>query len=310
MGEREAEEKEKVDVWIDTDPAIGIPDCDVDDGLALIQAFHSPELRIRGVSAVFGNAPLRQAYPLAQEVCDLFGPKGLPVFRGAASKDELARENAAVRGLAGALELAPLTVLALGPLTNVGSLLALRPDLAPRIESIVMVAARRPGLEFFSTKTQKDPFPDFNFECDPGAMQCVLDSEVDIVFAPWEVSSHAWLTAEDLDMLAAASDAGAYIAERSRQWLSVWTDTLGAPGFNPFDTLAVGWLTHPEMMECFEGPVWIEDATPVGDAPAKPLLHVDPNPGNADRSRRALYCQRPSPAFKPMLLSRLRAPAA
>ena len=296
-----------MDVWIDTDPAIGIPNCDVDDGLALIQAFHSPELHVRGVSAVFGNAPLKEAYPLAREVCSLFGPKGLLVLPGATSKDELAHENAAVRGLASALELAPLTVLALGPLTNIGSLLALRPDLAPRIESIVMVAARRPGLEFFSTKTQKDPFPDFNFECDPKAMQHVLDSDIDIVFAPWEVSSHAWLTAEDLDALALASESGAYIAERSRQWLSVWTDSLGAPGFNPFDTLAVAWLTHPEMMECFTGPVWIEEAPSVG---ATPLLHVDPEPRGTERARRALYCQRPSPDFKPMLLSRLRAPAA
>ena len=45
-----------VPVWIDTDPAIGESDRDVDDGLALIQAFHSPELDIRGVSVVFGNA--------------------------------------------------------------------------------------------------------------------------------------------------------------------------------------------------------------------------------------------------------------
>ena len=83
-----------MDVWIDTDPAIGIPNCDVDDGLALIQAFHSPELRIRGVSAVFGNAPLEQAYPLAREVCERFGPPGLPVLEGAASKSDLGRDNA------------------------------------------------------------------------------------------------------------------------------------------------------------------------------------------------------------------------
>ena len=62
--------------WIDTDPAIGIPGCDVDDGLALIQAFHSPELELGGVSAVFGNAPLDKAFPLAQEISRRFGPEG------------------------------------------------------------------------------------------------------------------------------------------------------------------------------------------------------------------------------------------
>ena len=51
----------KVAVWIDTDPAIGEKERDVDDGLALVQAFRSPELEIRGVSVVFGNAPLASA---------------------------------------------------------------------------------------------------------------------------------------------------------------------------------------------------------------------------------------------------------
>ena len=55
-------------IWIDCDPAIGIPGCDVDDGLALIQAFHSPELEVAGVSAVFGNAALEKTFPLAAEI--------------------------------------------------------------------------------------------------------------------------------------------------------------------------------------------------------------------------------------------------
>ena len=46
------------DVWLDVDVAAGLPGRDVDDALALIHAFHSPELKVRGVSAVFGNAPL------------------------------------------------------------------------------------------------------------------------------------------------------------------------------------------------------------------------------------------------------------
>ena len=295
-----------MDVWIDADPAIGIPNCDVDDGLALIQAFHSPELKIHGVSAVFGNAPLDQAYPLAIELCRRFGPAGLPVLEGAASRDALGQENAAVRGIAQALERVPLTLLAIGPVTNIASLLMLRPELADRVECIVMVAARRPGQEFFSTDTQENPFPDFNFECDPVAMQVLLDTPVELVFAPWEVSSHVFMTAADLDSLALTGAPGAYVSEHSRQWLSVWTDTLGAPGFNPFDTLAVAYLTHPASIETFEGRVWIEGAAEDREG-RRPQLLVEPIPGtDADTvGRRAVYCSRPRPSFKPMLLERL-----
>jgi pyrimidine-specific ribonucleoside hydrolase len=213
--------------------------------------------------------------------------------------------------MATALAETPLHVLALGPLTNVASLLALHPELASRIESIVMVAARRPGLEFFSTETQPEPFPDFNFECDPAAVQVVLDSRAELVFAPWEVSSHVWLTADDLDTLAKTGEAGAYLAEQSRGWLRIWTDELGAAGFNPFDTLAVAWLTHPELIESFAGPVWIEAAAASSDDErAQPELLVGAAADLRPQSRRACYCQRPHSDFKAVLLERLAARGA
>ena len=83
-----------IPVWIDTDPAVGLPDRDVDDGLALVQAFHSPELVVRGVSVVFGNAPLEQAMPIAETIVKGFGPRGLGVYRGAAAAADLGVEIA------------------------------------------------------------------------------------------------------------------------------------------------------------------------------------------------------------------------
>lgn len=299
-------------VWIDTDTAIGVPGADVDDGLALVQAFHSPEIAVRGVSAVFGNAPLDKTFPIAREVVERFGPAGCPVHEGAASADDLDRETPAVAALVAALEREPLTVIALGPVTNVGSVVRRRPDLVPRMQGIVMVAARRPGQSFLSVPDQPDPFPDMNFDCDPPAMQSLLDADVELVFAPWEVSSHVWLDEADLDRLAATGEPGAYIARHSRPWLAIWRDQLGAPGFNPFDTLAIAAVTHPGLLASFEAGVWIEDG-PNDTAPRKergphnrkPHLLVDPErPG-----RRARYCHEPLPAFKPLLLERLAGPA-
>ena len=84
----------------------------------------------------------------------------------------------------------------------------------------------------------------------------------------------------------------------------IWTENLGAPGFNPFDTLAIAWLTHPNWLEHLEGGVWIEPAA--GDGPK----HLLVDRGAADIERRAIYCHRPGPEFKPMLLARLAGPAS
>jgi Inosine-uridine preferring nucleoside hydrolase len=123
----------KTAVWIDTDPSISSGPREVDDGFALIQAFHSPELDIRGVSVVYGNAPFEQAWPISQEIVRKYGPPGLPIFAGATEAVDLGRETDATRALAAALEKEPLTILALGPVTNVATVLKNHPELGARI---------------------------------------------------------------------------------------------------------------------------------------------------------------------------------
>tara|TARA_B100000315_G_scaffold257863_1_gene308146 strand:+ start:6560 stop:7228 length:669 start_codon:yes stop_codon:yes gene_type:complete len=92
-----------IPVWIDVDPSAagGYGLVINDDGLALAQAFHSPELAVRGVSATFGNAAIDETLRIARDVVARFGPAGMVVHRGAAGGDELGRETAASRWLAG-----------------------------------------------------------------------------------------------------------------------------------------------------------------------------------------------------------------
>jgi inosine-uridine nucleoside N-ribohydrolase len=284
------------DVWIDTDPAVGLPNADVDDGFALVQALRSSELRIRGVGAVFGNAPLSETLAIADEIVARFGPPGLTVHAGAAAAIDRDAETDAGRALVRALEEAPLEVLALGPLTTIAGVAERRPDLVPRIARVVCVAGRRPGQELRATPSQPAPFPDLNFESDPVAMRVLLDSPIPLVLVGWEARSHVWLTEGDLDRLAAAGEAAAWLAHAARPWLSFWTHNLGGAGFIASETVAVGVAATPHLVESEDAGVTIEDA------PSAPLLvaHPDPSLGRVVR-----YCTRPTPDFKDDLLARL-----
>ena len=285
-----------LDVWIDTDPAVGVPDADVDDGFALIQAFNSPELRIHGVSAVFGNAPLAQCFPIATEIVSRFGPPGLIAHAGAAAAEELGVETPASAALAAALAERPLDVLALGPVTNVATVVRRHPELLGNLRRIICVAGRRPGQEFRSTATQRTPFPDMNFECDPAGMQVLVKSGVPLLLAGWEVSSHVWIRGADIDRLGALGGAPAWLAERSRGWLRFWKEQLDADGFNPFDTLAIAAVATPQLVETVEVSLTIEEDE------TRPLLLARPEEIGG---RRAVYCTRPAPSFKADLLARL-----
>ena len=274
-------------VWIDTDPSVAPGGHEVDDGLALLQAFHSPELRIVGISAVFGNAPLDRAFPIAKHIVDELGPKSLSVYAGAASAADLGRETDASRAIAAALEREPLTIVAIGPATNVGTVVLNHPELCKRIVRIIAVAGRRPGQQFRASPSAA-PFRDFNLEMDPAAFEAILDSGVPLVLAPWEISSKVWLRKEDIAGLPR------FLRVAATDWLDYWTKHLAVDGFNPFDTLAVGYAVSTRGFECEELGVKVEK-TP-------PNLFAAKDIGSPHRT---LYCHAPPPDFKDKLLRRI-----
>jgi len=289
-------------VWIDTDPSVQRGAHEVDDGFALLQAFHSPELRIRGVSVVFGNAPLATALPIGKEIVQRFGPPGLPVYSGAAGAQELGTETDASRAMAKALKLERLTILALGPATNVATMLRNHPELARRIDRIIAVAGRKPGQHFLTGKATR-PFRDFNFEMDPQAFQAILDSKVPLVLAPWEISSKVWLTRQDLERLAMSDPLLEWLTTPASDWLDFWKKSFDVDGFNPFDTLAVGYAIDPKMFRCESLPVKIETlADDTDSARSKAYLLAAKD---LDSRRKVEYCFEAQPGFKQDLMARL-----
>ena len=300
-----------IPVWIDTDPALGEPERDVDDGFALVQAFKSPELDIRGVSVVFGNAPLERGLPIARGLAREYGPRDVPVFAGAAGAADLGRETEASRALAAALRSTRLTILALGPATNVATVLKRHPELAPRIIQVVAVAGRRPGQRFTTGTTNPKGHRDFNFELDPDAFRVLLQSRISLVLTPFEISSKVWIEAADLDRLAQGGAAARALEPPARQWLDLWRRLFSVEGFNPFDTLAVGYLLSPDAFGCERLPATIQvlpdDVTEPGvqgtRVETKPFLVVDPSLTSAGAE--TLYCSTPPPAFKRDLIERL-----
>ena len=296
-------------VWIDTDPSALPGGHEVDDAFALLQAFGSPELSIRGISIVFGNADLPTASRMGRQIIKEFGPSSIRVFDGASDASDLGRETDATLALADALRHGRLTILALGPATNIATVLRNHPELAANIDRIVAVAGRRPQQRFVAGPKQNIPFRDFNFELDPEAFRVILASKVPLTLAPWEISSGVWLTPEDIDALAARSPRFSSLLPAVSDWLALWRDQFGAPGFNPFDTLAVGYMVVPSSLTCSKMNATIEvalDDTTSATGAQKPYLLVRP-PGPS--GRKVQYCHAAAPEFKTDLFARVAAGA-
>jgi inosine-uridine nucleoside N-ribohydrolase len=247
-------------VWVDTDAACGLGRrSDPDDCLALLFLARSGQVQIAGVSTVFGNAALddtdRLTRSLAAEL-EATGHVQIPVFRGSAN--DAADPAPAHAALAEALERGPLTLVALGPLTNIAAALRKRPDLAPRVTRLVAVMGRRPGHLFHPAEGggggilfgHGPVFRDLNFDLDGEAAREVLGMGVPITFVPYEAAREVMLTAGDLSVMESAGGASRWVADSSRAWLDFWKSDIGLDGFYPFDLLAAQYVVGPALFDC------------------------------------------------------------
>jgi len=244
---------ENKNIWIDTDLSVGMKRhlregyCDVDDGFAVLQLFKADHIDIKGISAVFGNTKIDDAYRLCQKMSKEFAQNKIPVYKGAGSAIELTEveSNDAVEAMASALKETPLTILAIGPATNVGILLLKYPEFKSHIQEVVLVAGRRKSTDYFKIGNQGNHAQDLNFDLDNQAFSIMLEAGVSVTLCPFEISSKVWIGAGDLKKLDNGEAGNKWLAKYSQPWLAQWVKQ-GADGFNPFDVLASHYIISPE----------------------------------------------------------------
>jgi inosine-uridine nucleoside N-ribohydrolase len=196
---------------VDPTPAAVIVDtdigADIDDAFALALVLNSPELELRGVTTVAGDAHTR-----ARLVCRLLNAIGrddIPVAAGQPprSKPELAGmhqyglraaqknpvRQSAVEFLRDQVAAGPgeLTIVALGPLTNVAELLTRYPESKGQIRRIVLMG----GSVRIGYNGRQPAEPEWNIKTDIAAAQTVFASGVPLSVVPLDASASLKLDA-------------------------------------------------------------------------------------------------------------------
>lgn len=215
-----------------------------------------------------------------------------------------------------ALERGPLTVVALGPLTNLAAVLAERPALRSQVVRLVAVMGRRPGHIFHpaegahaGTLFGHGPvFRDFNFVMDVRAAAQIVALNLPMSLIPYDAARGVEITAADLDRLAESGGATAWVVERARPWLGYWNEDIGRRGFYPFDLLAAAYVVEPHRFRC--APVQLrvgEDPTLFIPFLRPTALLVGQGEVRFEESQAAgsgLYCAQPAADLKRALLDR------
>ncbi len=233
---------------MDVSPSYGDPPRDPGDALALLQAYGSGRLALRGVSVTFGNVPLVRGYPVAHELMSRIDTGLLRPWRGASSPEERAAPTEATELLEEALRKEPLTVLVLGPATTLASVLQRRAAAASRIERVIVVGGRRQG-----DATKGGPAPPTvtsGIGADIDSLRVLLDSPVAITLVAPDLSTGVGLDARDLERLEEARGPIRLVLPSARAWLEQVTATAGQSSFAVPAMLAVDVAAHPGELRC------------------------------------------------------------
>lgn len=254
-------------VIIDTDPGI-------DDAIALAFTLFEESLDVKLIATVSGNVGIDNVTNNALKLLAFFNKK-VPVVKGATiplirqSKD--AGEVHGASGLAGfdyegkfeecllnenavaamyrVLKESDekVTILALGPLTNVALLLRTYPDSVDYIEKIVLMggAIGRGNVGVYT---------EFNIGFDPEAAKIVFDTPVKTVMIGLEMGQQAVVLPEDTESFKMYNQYGEMFYKMFSAYRSGWIHQ----GLEIFDATAAAYLIKPELFEVKEAFVTVE----------------------------------------------------
>jgi inosine-uridine nucleoside N-ribohydrolase len=303
-------------IILDTDPGIGSPGSDVDDGLAIALGLRHRGCDLLGLTIVAGNVAQDEGVPNALRLLEIAGRTDVPVIPGAErplwrDRRQLRERLAARRQrsverfwdlgtfpppthapttaraaefIADTVRAQPgeVTVVAIGPCTNVATALLLDPAVARSVAEIVVMggAIAVPGLV--------NPAVEFNAGYDPESLAVVLASGARVTLVPLDVTTQTYMTAHDLDRIAAGgTPLHEFLAKTSRPWLRFAMEARDLRGFWLHDPLALAYALDPAILVLTQMHVAVElgGALTAGHLLGYPegarLLEPAPGPVNA-----------------------------
>lgn len=272
--------KEERRLIIDTDTAS-------DDALAILLAVLSERVTVEGLTVVAGNVDFDRQVTNAKYSLELVGKATeIPVYEGARTplvkshepatnvhgedglggdafpEPEAEIPSADEHGVASIVRAArenpgAITLVCIGPLTNLALALQYEPDLGELLDSVWVMGGAATCLGNVT------PAAEFNFWVDPDAAKRVLET-LDVTLVDWGATLRdAKMNRDELDSIATASADSQYaefffdVSEKAREH---HRETYGVDGTTQPDSLTVASLIYPEIVtEANQYPITVDE---------------------------------------------------
>ena len=261
-----------------------IIDCDpgIDDAMAILAALRSPEFEVVGLTTVFGNADVDACALNGLRLVELEGNDHIPVAKGCTQALVVPLESVGthVHGLDGMgntnlplpfgkLDQRPaaefiidlvranpgeITLVPIGPLSNIGLALLLDPGIVPLVKEVVLMGGSiyAPG--------NISPLAEANIYHDPHAADLVYRAGWPVTMLGLDVTTRTVITPAWLERLYAADNPAVRLLERIQPcYQQFHEEVYGMQGaFHVHDPSVVAYLLKPELYRCQRMPVYVE----------------------------------------------------
>jgi purine nucleosidase len=262
-------------VLIDTDPGMGTVGVDPEDAFAITMALSSPGVTVEAIACVQGNVPIRHSLANATHLLELLGRRDVLVAAGLERPLLAARRRQQERWLTetdGRERLLPaaerpypaaravevilraaresdgLTIVAIGPLTNIAAALVADPELPSLLERIVVMGGA------FEVCGNITPTAEFNFFMDPEAAQIVLDARLRPELIGLDVCHQTHLTHAQMAAVEFTTPLGRFV----RRACAAWLPTQDGDAPHLYDSLAMAAALEPQLVTLEPARVEIE----------------------------------------------------
>lgn len=241
---------------------MGLPGCDVDDGLALLftlgfAAKHG-NCRIEGICTSYGNSTQKSVFENTRRICRSFG-LDVPIVRGAASKESPDCE--AVRYLVDMARAYPgeLSLAVTGSTTNLKGALSIDPDVLQKYREVVFMGGISEPITFGGKR-----MGELNLSCDPEATKAAFSSAGKGACLSVMTANNClpafFESNEFLEKIPAheKSEAGLSVATACAAWFDTMHERYGLSGFHCWDVLVPAFILAPELFECEKSVIALE----------------------------------------------------
>ncbi len=248
---------------------------DIDDAFALALALRSPELKLLGVTTTYGDTELRARLVdryLSAEGEDIPVFAGIPtphsnVFTQAAYARQVVhcgghdplkewKHDDGVEFLLGQIRAHPgeITLLSIGPLTNVEEAIKREPETFRKLKRVVMMGGSIYRGYDNKDRAHQPPDAEWNIAADPAGGKALLSSGVPIFMMPLD-STQIRLEVENRESIFSH---GSRLTDQVTLLYHQWSAGTGEHWTTPtlFDPVAVAYAVHPEL--CPMTPMHIE----------------------------------------------------